>query len=264
MPSYPYPIKNWKKPSDYPTHSNMDKWAWEFLRRNIGYQRDIDNYIELQKTFSKLNDKEKIKFNQGIGDTKRVCVKTINYPKGRDGWIPLHKVLQKKYSITALGATKKADNDNEFYYFPLPSPKTDIDHIGIGKKAGMSYSWWSNKYNEQVFDISLKNKNEILIKFDLDIPIKNQIEQATRILLDHAEINGITQPNKKKLVKKYPFYIRILDALAEKVSPDDIASTLYPYVENRHPDFVARKRVLQQAEAAKKLSNMGYIELNYL
>jgi hypothetical protein len=41
---YPYPTSNWEEPKNYPTLKNtsMNRWAWEFLRRNPVYQKAWD------------------------------------------------------------------------------------------------------------------------------------------------------------------------------------------------------------------------------
>jgi len=43
--TYPYPIKNWLNNHEYPSSGDeltMDEWAWEFIRRNAGYQKHWD------------------------------------------------------------------------------------------------------------------------------------------------------------------------------------------------------------------------------
>ena len=49
MTRYPYPIRDWRNPSEYPKPADLDPtgWAWEFLRRNPEYQRLWDVFDAL-------------------------------------------------------------------------------------------------------------------------------------------------------------------------------------------------------------------------
>nr|MBC8282921.1 hypothetical protein [Nitrospinota bacterium] len=52
---YPYPIKDFKKPNQYPDpdKKNNSLLAWEFLRRNEKYQKDFDKFQKLKNPASK-------------------------------------------------------------------------------------------------------------------------------------------------------------------------------------------------------------------
>ena len=48
---YPFAIKNWKKPEQYPDSRTMSKQelAWEFIRRNPDYQSNCDDLKEANR-----------------------------------------------------------------------------------------------------------------------------------------------------------------------------------------------------------------------
>ena len=59
--SYPYPIKDFTKPKQYPDSDKRSSalLAWEFLRRNPKYQEDFDKFKKLKSPSAKRKLQEK-------------------------------------------------------------------------------------------------------------------------------------------------------------------------------------------------------------
>ena len=59
--SYPYPIKDFTKPKQYPDPDKKSSalLAWEFLRRNPKYQEDFDKFKKLKSPSAKRKLQEK-------------------------------------------------------------------------------------------------------------------------------------------------------------------------------------------------------------
>ena len=58
---YPYPIKDFTKPKQYPDPDKRSSalLAWEFLRRNPKYQKDFDKFKKLKSPAAKRQLQEK-------------------------------------------------------------------------------------------------------------------------------------------------------------------------------------------------------------
>ena len=71
---YPFAIKDWKKPEQYPDSNAMSKQelAWEFIRRNPDYQSNYDDLkdsewqISLDETAKDWADKELYRGMEGL------------------------------------------------------------------------------------------------------------------------------------------------------------------------------------------------------
>lgn len=126
---------------------------------------------------------------------------------------------------------------------------------------------YAYKENETNIKYPLQKHEDILIKFNLSEPIKEQIDSTYRILKylqrEFRNQKLIKVVSKKHHLDIFRDYLRILDAEAIGIDIDEIASVLLPTVENKYPDFLGRKRIKANSKAANQYMMHDYRYLGY-
>lgn len=158
----PYP-PDWHYEDQYPgDETTLVQWGWEFLRRNPEYQSDYERFRtepgeELEKS-SQRHWQEKL---------QKYCLRRFippespySYPTAR--WfrrLPLEVVWHPGHHGPTLGKT-----------------------MALAREYGIDDNF-ANLYPT----IEVKGPGEIIIKFDVNLPIATQLEAARKILLKYKK-----------------------------------------------------------------------------
>lgn len=207
-------LPNWLDPSSYGMvqYWTLDHWRWEFYRRREDLREFFDRWAN-------INLEEGLKENNGLKPCER--------------------------GFLAFGREEEADKEiKEFGYAGVPNPR-------IGEQPTLSiipHARWQNY--KRFYDPAMRKPdsrgvlealdmqtakeyrvwleaNEMAIQFNLDEPLKPQLDKALRTLQEkQKEIHGkIVKVSSHK--DKWLGYLRTLDARAEGAFWIDIA-TIHP------------------------------------
>lgn len=217
-----YQTADWKDSAAYPSQEeaheySMDRWAELFLWRNTEFVREIQGAYE-QQTASKEEGQLPPCWNQTPVGTvlTKWGVERIRLPE----WVK-----------AGVG-----DSLNVFEKHPLLAHSAVIGETRI--------SWMP------------RNPARMVLEFDLTAPIPPQIRRAKRWLETNAKwhANGSLPKEVRRVVRMYPLYLRVLDALATGASRTEIADHLS--LEN--PAGVTLTDVNNWINAAQELALEGY------
>lgn len=129
---YPYPIKDFRKPRQYPdpAKKHPSELAWEFLRRNPKYQADFEKFKKLKTQSAKWE----------------LCKK----------WLP------------GLGLFKLFDpKDNKPRGLKLALTRAPLFHVIKGTGPA---------------NIESLYKGDVFVTFNLNVPIKRQLDKTQKFL----------------------------------------------------------------------------------
>lgn len=97
--------------------------------------------------------------------------------------------------------------------------------------------------------------NDVVIKFDLSLPLSEQLEVA-EMHLRNLQSKERIESTQRLRTDVYPRYLQILDAKHLKVSHKEIAKALTPSASS-NPES-AERSIDAQAKEAQRLSDRGY------
>lgn len=226
--NYPYPIKDWTNKGNYlretpslsyvePTKMDLNFWKWEFLRRNAEYQELYASFEQSRQDRSKPI----------VGNLKDFGLFFYINPLNDRGY----------QSMPPLCNIHKLPNfeDNQKYKLEY---KNYTDEIALHSLLMQI---------EQV-----QQKGGVFVSLDLNLPLEIQFDKIKKILKDKNLIN-IRKTIKQVRPKEWIEYLRILDAYADKVEIDVIASVIYSDKPNIYPDYLARDTVRKAYKTASEL-----------
>ena len=227
---------DWRDPEQYPDHEKTSpkQWAWEFLRRNLGYQALYDEFV--QPFFD-----EKKKYFDEESAWKKVLEKGLlsksalkNSEDNDINFLPITTVFTKKFDVN-------------FEPFLPPSYETDSPSMDFlfnfeGVKIVRSLD-------------SSHKRSDILVSIDPSKPIRPQLRAVERYC---ASIKKTKKRNHRNNWDNYAIYLRILDADIDGAPNDKIANILYPNSKNKHPDYEGNRKIRDARKAAERLRDIGY------
>jgi hypothetical protein len=192
-------IADWRDKSAYPIAGDetlLACWHWEFLRRNMDYQRDFDEFKALTDGLGDREKKHKLARKYGLDEI------LFDY---RDDLAGLFKSPRDPEMIrTVRWQTAWVREDQEGFLIE------------------------GNMENLDYLDPVLR-QHELGVIFNVRHPVDKQIENAHRVLLQEYK----RHEEKRGRIENYQIYLRLLDADVMVVSYDEIAEVIYPDVEIR-------------------------------
>lgn len=236
---------NWRDPDDYAFAADLsrEQWAWEFLRRNPGYRREWaafrDTWQALEAAYGRPPERD---FQAWQRDPRAYV--TV----GRDEGAGDCRVDEDRVLIEcALGARWG------FYKFPLDP---DCDAPVIGEQL----SW--REVPQGVRRLTPEDSAylggapaRVGLGFDLDLPLREQLERAKRYLLatqrGRVRDGTVRMRTVAALWPDWLRYLRCLDGLAAAAPEEELARVL-----ERAPQALAA-----DCRAALRLRDGGYREL---
>ncbi|MFZ5659568.1 MAG: DNA -binding domain-containing protein [Pseudomonadota bacterium] len=253
MHEVPTWIPDWTDQSKYPSHHLLSYWAWEFLRRNAGYQNDYKAFSSLPDAIdNNTTGKWKGSLREPLhcfycnpaampGET----VEEYLIRNAHEDWqaIPMADYLCSKWGISPV--PHDPSNDNPFA-------------LGPGFE----------EYRPPIVDYSDEGlvpteSGEIAVLFNLAWPIEDQLEAAKEALLERRktweQLAGFKRRRQaRERSSSYKTYLRLLDAELTGASVSDMADVLFPHIRNIYPDFSANDRVKKSLQAARRMRDSGY------
>lgn len=268
-------IPNWRDPKQYPdsAKTSMHQWAWEFLRRNPEYVNDFKEYSDgpiYTNYMDFLNDYDMcISGNKPL--TKYISVNNQTYPgeyiqdvfqrtPGEKEFRTIYQTIAERYGFMYLSQTQLPDPAKEYNKLGQP---LFFNSVNIRIVDGRMLD--GKNVDQGLLDRDVC-KNQVMVTFNLDLPIKKQLEQANRHLqasrtmyLDKYQIKQAVVP--KNIKKMFPFYLMVLDGDANGASKKEMAEILLKDCPDSWPDYQGRKKINNWIKAAKKLRDGGYLAI---
>lgn len=251
------PITDWRKPANYPkagARLSLNRWAWEFLRRNTGYQAAWESYRDTVAAILADNegDESRIEDDPRFGhyeperlDGEDEAEWGARVKRGTrtpiDGWIAREWGL--KFSP------------------PLPNPFDPADpfFISFSTSPGVRMpAHWDTA------GISVLQPESVFL-IDFRKPIDGQIDALRHYAIGHqkflSDLGIIEAPEKiNERRNDWPVYLRLLDAeLAGVTERADLAAAIYPNDLNEYPDFPVSHRINKAQGRARQLRDGGYL-----
>jgi hypothetical protein len=211
---------DWRVPADYAFAADLspEQWAWEFLRRNPGYRREWadfrDAWQALEAAYGRPPERD---FQAWQRDPRAYVV------VGRDAGAGDCRVDEDQVLIEcALGARWG------FYKFPL-DPACDRPVIGE------QLSW--REVPQGVRRLEPEDKAylgddpvRVGLGFDLDLPLREQLERAKRYLLatqrGRVRDGAVRLRTVASLWSDWQRYLRCLDGLEAAAPEEEMARVL--------------------------------------
>jgi hypothetical protein len=260
-------IANWKDTSEYPKceTTSLARLAWEFLRRNPGYQNDWAEYLQLcrkiipeydpddwrQHRFTLLDHPDYVRY-----DPPRLNGESEGEWTRRTGGLGRYNL----YRWYAHEWGLKGD-----HYLPNPfcayvGGSHESMFIKSNRVEIVTKHWryfdrelYPPRDQLEAWVFPSSDQREAL-GFDYSIPIEPQLIAVREYLLSQQKLLIARKalevfPNKiprKELV----VYLRMLDAEADGIDAAGIAKEIYPKEDNSAPDY----RVTHKVNAALKIA----------
>lgn len=251
------PITDWRNPANYPkagARLSLNRWAWEFLRRNPSYQAAWESYRDTVAAILADNegDESKIEDDPRFGHYEPERLDG----EGHSAWIarvkhgrltPIDSWIAREYGLKSSP--------------PLPNP---FDSAGpfftcFSTSAGVTMpAHWDTA------GISVLQPESVFL-IDFRKPIDGQIDALRRYAAGHQKFlidRGIIEAPEKINERRndWPAYLRLLDAELEGVTePADLAAAIYPDDSNDYPDFPVSHRINKAQGRARQLRDGGYL-----
>lgn len=252
--SRPVSLCDWKSPEPYPKGEliSMRQWAWEFLRRNPKYQVDWADYCKKWREVTPGWDP-----GQPFPDDQKLEDAIFAAEDDEKLWV---EELRQDGGIIKITIEKWYGQRHGLANFPNPliadlpfAQKPEFD----GAPKAIQVINPGEKYTEPAV-----LSRYVLMEFDLSEQLDMQLEVVARVLkgrqerLIHKGVIPALSKNRKS-VDLYPFYLRVLDANAAKVSRAKMAEVF----SLERPDVVSDGDINNWIKVAEKLASDGYRNL---
>jgi len=279
-------LPDWRDDSQYPHPKTtpLKQWAWEFLRRNPAYQKQWQETIEPWRRPDGNFD------NKGAIEAKtRQFSQTTEYQekwkKHQENWPEIAKARNLKEAVQAytilennpeymasLNALTITDPVAElqsnfgFYSIVLLPPSIPSNALPMhvtfhaslkGTRSIMKTIYPSDKTAafEPPIEIDWLKKNEILVCFDLELPIETQIKNAKEYLKtlrkQLSDMGVIKIKNPRNHIELFQRYLRVLDGKDRGIPEIKLLECIFP-------DKVDIEIVKYAVKTAEYLRNEGY------
>lgn len=268
------PISDWKVENNYiyPKDTSMDRWAFEFLRRNHNYQKDVQDYLAVCNSIidgfnpflrPAVDSKQIGNYYDQLDEMARHYEPPLKEGETESQWLtrlaseglsgkstPLDVWLAEKWGLNNL-----FNPYSEFNYLHLT-------FINTASKVTIAERGWFDRQGIKL--VSTADKQAFVINYNL--PILQQLAAIKRYASSHKKWlmkkhDLIPLPSKRNRSNLFSIYLRCLDAADAGISESHMAKIFYPKITNEYPDYFGTKKVTDQLKAAKKLRNHDYIYL---
>ncbi|MFT4197679.1 MAG: hypothetical protein QM601_07195 [Pseudoxanthomonas sp.] len=231
-------IPDWRNPEGY-LKGNLSMpslFAWEFLRRSQIYRSSWDEWRDLQARHGVNPDGEYLDIHDETS-TDLFDMEPPALPGETFKEYNCRLPARTRYTYTLKG--RILSESWGVYFFEHMNPRypywsyTD-NGISFAGELLLSFGRGSLKHytalqSNKPQNIENVRKNEVLIRFDVNRGIPEQIELAKKILENSRKIYRIVHKSPTKLRPgNFPAYLRIFDAYASGYKAKEIASSLYP------------------------------------
>lgn len=223
-------VPDWRDAAAYQATLSHAEYRWEFLRRREDYRRLWAIYC----------------------DEIQGCNRWLSGEK-RDGWEEMAPSLEKISETFTEYCLKQMPPD------PRITPKNIVfgtDRLDKGKwytvlqPGGIYYAINTWCLHPKAREFKVHNQTVLLdghapVVIDLGKPISAQLRKAEKALLLRQKTLSVKRLSLRLHRKKFPAYLRALDAEFARATCEDIWRTIYPNSSSRNPR--ARGEELVQA-----------------
>ena len=203
----PCMIREWKNPKDYlfTTGLSPDQWAWEFLRRNPDYQREWSVFWDIwQALEADYGSPPKRNYPAWKQDPRAFVV--VGEGGEGDCRIEHDKVLIECHLGARWG----------FHKFP-PDPEMD-DPAGEGRLSWRRVPLEAKLVDREDLSYLGSEPGKIALGFDLDRPLREQMERAKRFLQitqrQRIRQGSVKMVDVSLLKAEWTTFLRLLDGEA--------------------------------------------------
>src|SRR6266567_2890456 len=225
-------LPDWEDATQYPDPktTSLRQWAWEFLRRNLGYQQ----------LWAKL---EALPGPVGF-------IYYENFTK-MEKRLQIQQRFEKKFGVHNPAPPSMASTDPTFEW----RPRFVTRHV----KYWMKPVDWPEEF--YVIDEALRDPAEAMISFNLHLPLRSQLDGVEKLLKDrvaHLTSLGVLKGRDRRMKPQhFQGYLRLLDAEATDASQKEMAKVIYNIVD-KYPDHAGEQKARDGLERAKWLRDKGY------
>lgn len=254
-PKVPDWLPDWKKTEDYPDPKgtvSREQWAWEFIRRNPRYQH-----------LYRIGRRHKESWYNTFSNSKRFsryfkCTPKVNKGESYEEYMArckLEKITPKimpkrqrildvfpvvEFSPKLNPAKTEPPEFNRDYGYPICNTVTD---------------------DEEEITYSIDGADEVFMVFSAALPIKAQIQQAEKLLLEqqkYYEGQGNHLQHKGNVwIQPLSNYLRYLDGEINGATQAEIARVVHP----KENEISARQKVNKGIKTARYYRDMGYLKI---
>jgi hypothetical protein len=222
-------LPDWRNKSLYPDPSvtTHRQWAWQFLRRNSGYQRSWEEIIEPEYDPKEAAESVKQLTRHGGHFHSRLWELSFRLPEFR--------IFVDKFKIVSTPPNPAERNANPIF---------------LGNVVRYALKSSGPRVNPELDD------GEVLVWLDSNQRIEPQLMAVKELLKKRA---ATTNNKFRAAPKAYQKYLQLLDAKAVRATGIQIAKEIYPHLKNdykqgRHGERQARDDYL----AAERLRDLDF------
>ncbi|MCB1734313.1 MAG: hypothetical protein H6981_12790 [Gammaproteobacteria bacterium] len=227
-------MPNWTDPGDYAYTDDLDGsgWAWEFLRRNHRYCRDWRTFMQtwraLEADYGQAPNRDfarwKLDPRANLFEPPREADETVTAWTERTGndCVAIECAFGARWGL---------------YKFP-PDPERTAPELG----DALCFREYPEVAKIITPDSSYLGQNsaQIALGFDLDRPLKSQLDEARRFLIARQHHlrrdSGLTLRTVATQKASWRLGLRLLDALEADAKAGTIAQTLFDGDRDRYTD----------------------------
>jgi hypothetical protein len=248
--------RDWKNPKDYAFVETLsvNRLAWEFLRRNPEYRadwaRELPRYLEREKE-SRKNPRFK---NDPVHKAPLISIDDPMFTVNPHIWDYFHK----------WGLYELVNPDQDAPFFLHFDRSYGGIETGYGEKSVNGPTAIPHERRNAFFPLP-KGKAKVI--FDLELPLKPQIDKVFKDLLHKQEflqsegIINLEKPRVRPDREDFTCLLRVLDAKAAKATIRRIAYIIFPNYDNEYPDYTGNRKVKDTLKTARRFMRTDYRKL---
>lgn len=241
-----------------PHDLNLTSWAWQFLRRNPEYQRNVADWHELCKSSPTPG------FLPSLDEDTRFWVADPPFKPGETyeeywkrvkihrGIKPLRKVLREKWGCwpRALfsGDTLADPADSEARVEFVTQETRFID-------GDPRYNQRAAVVHPRAWDVWVP----VNLQWDIGLQLERRKSALKDLVKSKIQVAGLVTTQKRLTRESYPKYLRVLDAEVAGYSPGETARILLPNTDDCYPGYFASNSIRDWQVAAKRLRDGDYL-----
>ncbi|HEX9323011.1 MAG TPA: hypothetical protein VF913_12940 [Xanthobacteraceae bacterium] len=254
QPAIPDWLPDWEDATQYPDPKTTSsrQWTWEFLRRNLEYQRLWNELIAPYY--------DEIKGYQSVA-----AGKAAEKRAEADPIIQRLRAEKKAYRITPPHVEFEERFGIRFY---PPPPWQEFKQAG--RKPTFINEWlkFAAKLPRRLMpegepyeiQVTLYDR-EVLIWFNLNYRLEDQIERARGLLEGRKKyLRGLGElkEHRSRDPRLYQTYLRLLDAEVSGASLTEMGKVLFALANGANP----KARAFDSLKSAKRIRDYGYLYLS--
>lgn len=212
------PVANWRNPAEYPDPAlaPLDRWAWEFLRRNPEYQADYRRLCEDGSFYAIPGDANDTPYSElGLKVPMNAAEEEAAFMALSEGEPNLARDLEFKWGVKPVASPEVADAWKWLSMRPavvsahLPQEFGRLMRLPIdGRETLMRVV---EIFGPGGFRTKLRD-NELLVRIDVAGPIEDQLKTAEWLLKLYRERLKIKPYGEREQRDLWAVYLRLLDA----------------------------------------------------